>query len=273
MTNKILTTFCLVFIHIAYGQTEPLPQIETVPGGLAIVSLNTTERPSAFYKNHRVMVIGKPHAWLAIIGIPLNAKPGTHKLNITDQERQSIHHFEVTDKAYKTQRITISDKRKVNPAPIDMERINKERPLIQTAKSSWTELKQVPLSLNLPVTGPYSSPFGLRRFFNDQPRNPHSGLDIAANLGTPIKAAATGRIVNTGDYFFNGKTVFIEHGQGFVTMYCHMDSISVNADQRVKQGETIGTVGKTGRVTGAHLHWGVYLNNTAVNPELFLNKN
>ena len=123
-----------------------------------------------------------------------------------------------------------------------------------------------------PVEGRYSSPFGLRRFFNEQARKPHSGLDIVANEGTPVRAAADGVVINTGNYFFNGNTVFIDHGQGLITMYCHLNRIDVSDGQQVKRGDLIGGVGSTGRVTGAHLHWSVLLNGTLVNPELFLSK-
>jgi murein DD-endopeptidase MepM/ murein hydrolase activator NlpD len=95
-------------------------------------------------------------------------------------------------------------------------------------------------------------------------------LDIAAPVGTPVWAPAAGRVVESGDFFFNGKTVFLEHGQGLVTMYCHLDRIDVEVDQQVDRGEVIGAVGMTGRVTGAHLHWSVSLNRTMVDPLLFL---
>ncbi len=128
----------------------------------------------------------------------------------------------------------------------------------------------MPLKFIKPAQGPYSSSFGLRRFFNKQPRNPHSGLDIAAEKGTPIIAPAAGVVINTGDYFFNGKTIFLDHGQGLITMYCHMKEISIKEGDFVNVNDMLGTVGSSGRVTGAHLHWSVILNNTTVEPLLFL---
>jgi len=262
----------LLFFFLLFNQVlaDVLPVHEPVPGGIAIVPLNTDKRPEAFYKDNQVMVIGESGAWKAIVGIGLGEKPGVHKIETRYNGLAMTYQFEVRNKEYANQHITIKDGRKVNPEPMDMERINKEKVLIEKAKTTWTDMDIVSLELAQPVEGPFSSPFGLRRFFNEQARRPHSGLDIAAPEGTPIKAPLSGRVVNTGNYFFNGNTIFIDHGQGFITMYCHLSETNVEQDQVVSKGDVIGKVGQTGRVTGAHLHWSVYLNKITVNPDLFL---
>lgn len=260
----------VISLYSTIVASQPLPRSESVPGGISIIPFKVTDRPKAYYNGDPVMVLGEPGNWQAIVGIPLDIEPGVQRLNVENNGEKSLVNFDVVGKTYKTQYLTIDNERQVNPTPDDLERINKEKELIEKAKATWRDTDTVALDLLLPVEGPYSSPFGLRRFFNDQPRQPHSGLDIGAPQGTPVKAPANGYVVNTDDYFFNGNTVFIDHGQGMITMYCHLNSIAVKTGQEIKKGELIGTVGQTGRVTGAHLHWSVILNRTMVDPELFL---
>ena len=272
MKNKlviILISSLLTLISPSYVNSLPIES--NVPGGIVIIPIQTENNPKAFFYNKKVMVIGERNNWKAIIGIPLKIETGEHRLKVINNGTESNYLFEVLNKNYESQYLTIKNKRKVNPNKKDMQRITKERVLISKAKNSWREIDDVPLKFVKPTKGPFSSSFGLRRFFNNQPRNPHSGLDIAAPEGTPIMAPAAGIVINTGNYFFNGKTVFLDHGQGLITMYCHLNEINIQEGEYADVGTLLGTVGSTGRVTGAHLHWSVFLNNTTVEPLLFLN--
>ena len=275
MKNKLISYLILVHLIItfSFSNANELPIESNVPGGIVIVPIKSKDRPKAFFYDKKVMVIGKTGNWKAIIGIPLKIELGEHKLKVISNGAEANHVFEVVNKDYESQYLTIKNKRQVNPNEEDMLRISKERKLISKAKRNWRQIDNVPLNFIKPAKGPFSSAFGLRRFFNNQPRNPHSGLDIAAKTGTPIVAPAVGIVTNAGDYFFNGKTVFLDHGQGLITMYCHMEKINVKEGDIVNTNDLIGTIGSTGRVTGAHLHWSVILNNTTVEPLLFLKTN
>jgi murein DD-endopeptidase MepM/ murein hydrolase activator NlpD len=246
----------------------PLPRPLPVPGGIAVVDIGPANgtAPILKYAGNRVMVLREADRWKAVVGIPLTAAPGIHRLD--GAQTGIAPNFTVQKKAYAEQRLVVADDRKVNPTAEDLKRIGRERVRMDQALAHWAE-GDVNATFILPVMGPLSSPFGLRRYFNEQPRQPHSGIDIAAQAGDPIRAPADGRVIDSGDFFFNGNTVFLDHGQGLVTMYCHMSRIDVKPGQHVAQGEVIGAVGQTGRVTGPHLHWGVSLNNTRVDPALF----
>jgi murein DD-endopeptidase MepM/ murein hydrolase activator NlpD len=243
-----------------------------VPGGIAIVALPDNTAPdSARYNGRKVLVTQQDGKTVAAIGLSLGTKPGRYTLTARDRGGKSFSiTFQVQDKHYEEQHITLDDKRKVNPEKQDLVRINREKKQIDTALEHWSDNPAVVTSFLKPVEGETSSPFGLRRFYNEQPRNPHSGLDIAAAEGTPIRAPAPGTVLDTGEFFFNGNTVLIDHGQGLVTMYCHMSAIDVKPGDRITTGDIIGKVGKTGRATGPHLHFGVSLNDARIDPMLLL---
>lgn len=243
-----------------------------IPGGIAIVNLDISseqETPTAELGSRTIAVVEHNGGWHAIVGIALSTQPGTHQLNITTANSSNTVDFTVDSFKYKEQRIVIKDKRKVNPAPIDMKRIKKENKRIAEVKA-YRYKRLLSKSFQLPLQGILTSPFGLRRFYNDQPRRPHGGIDIAANTGTPVYAPATGLVVDTGNYFFNGNSIFLEHGLGLQSFYAHLSKIHVEAGDKVEPGDLLGEVGATGRVTGPHLHWSIGLNGTWVDPNLLL---
>lgn len=269
--HRLLLLVCLLLPALA----QALPRAEAVPGGVAVIALGearqTAHAPRARYHGNQVLIARDHGQWYAVVGLPLEAKPGQHRLDIEHGDgRRERRAFTVADKSYETQRLTIEDKRKVEPTAADLERIRIETARIGKALGRFSEQAAVSTDFLPPTEGARSSSFGSRRIFNGQPRKPHSGMDIAADEGAPIRAPAAGIVVDTGAFFFNGNTVFLDHGQGLITMYCHLSRIDVKPGERIQAGAHIGTVGKTGRATGPHLHWGVSLNNARVDPALFL---
>jgi len=252
-----------------------LPRESRVPGGLAIIELGggETEPGKVTFRDRRVPVLRVDGRWVALVGIPLDTTPGKVAATFApdgpgvDARRLE---FVVASKRYDEQRLQVQNQRHVDPSPEDLERIERERVRIEAALGAYSAERMPELAIAAPVAGRRSSSFGLRRYFNGQPRNPHSGMDIAAPTGTPILNPAPGRVLDAGDFFFNGNTVFVDHGRGIVTMYCHLSRIDVKPGDEVARGTQLGLVGATGRVTGPHLHWSVAVNRAMVDPALFL---
>ncbi len=246
-----------------------------IAGGIAVIDFETNHaNPKAFYnKTPLYLQRLKQQHWQVLIGIPLYEKPGKKTIAIKDFSTREID-FEVTTsgKVYAEQHITLKGKKKqyVNPNLAHMTRINQERPILSDARKIFSDKILSNDLFTRPVNGTTTSTFGLKRFYNGKPRRPHTGIDYAGATGTPILAPADGKILLTGDFFFNGNTAFIDHGQGLISVYIHMNDIAVKSGEMVKQGQKIGTIGQTGRATGPHLHWGVYLNQTNINPSLLL---
>gem|GEM_PF-25167 len=262
----------LLFAISAHALT--LPTESRVPGGVAIITLpNSEQAPVVKYGNYRVTVIKDQQRWLALVGIPLAAQPGRQVLQVNSNNKNSELHFTIKEKKYRTENVTLSNPRQVNPNEEDLKRIEGESKRTEAALTHYTETLTPDFDLLPPINGKRSPTFGFRRIFNGEARNPHSGMDIPAPSGTPIKSPADGVITEVGEFFFNGNTVFIDHGDGLATMYCHLSRIDVKIGQQVKRGEVIGLVGATGRVTGPHLHFGISLNRAMVDPALFLKPN
>jgi len=264
---------CISMVGVAQAAVV-LPKESRVPGGIALVPVPGSDiAPTVIFNTHRVAVVRKDDQWIAVVGIPLAEKPGELKLKVSTPTGTNDVAFSIKDKSYRTQNITVKNQRHVDPNPTDLKRIAGETKRSDAALSKFTPTDAPALQLISPVEGVRSDSYGSRRVFNGQPRNPHSGMDIAAPKGTPIRSPAAGTVVEVGEFFFNGNTIYIDHGDGLVTMYCHLDSIKVKLGAHLAPGDLIGTVGATGRVTGPHLHWGVALNRAMVDPALFLDVN
>lgn len=267
--SAAMLTLCVSASAYADGYLSRLLN-KPVPGGVAVVDLgHGAEAPKATYQGKPVLVVKDQDArWLAIVGIPLSVKPGTAQ-QVASGGRTLP--FTVLSKKYPEQHITLKNKRQVNPEPDDVKRIEKELEVQVRAYRTFSPVTPSNLLLDKPVDGPLSSKFGVRRFFNREERNPHAGLDFAVPAGTPIKSPAAGKVILIGDYFFNGNTVFVDHGQGFISMFCHMSKIDVKVGDTVPRGGIVGRVGSTGRATGPHMHWNVSLNDARVDPAIFIN--
>jgi len=237
-----------------------------VPGGVALVALGRALPSKVTYRGEPVLLRRQEEGWMAVVGIPLSVKPGGQSLEVDGRTVA----FAVKPKRYPEQRVKVEDQRKVTPNAEDEARIAKEQLLMGPAWKAWPEGLVPSLVFQRPTPGDLTASFGMRRVFNGVPRSPHAGLDIRAPQGQAVRAPAAGVVVLTGDFFFSGNAVFVAHGEGVVSLLCHLSKISVAEGQRVQAGDLVGEVGKTGRATGPHLHWSLSLNNARVDPRLFL---
>ena len=254
------------------GDSSVWPQDSRVPGGVARLSLGpASARPRLSYNDAPALVLGDMIEWTALIGIPLSTGPGEYGLQIEMDGQLRDKRFVVQDKKYVEQRLKVSPKT-VDLSAEDNARYEREAAHLKTVMTSLTQPLPLAshLQMQVPVPGRRSSSFGLRRIFNGQARNPHSGMDIAAPTGTPVKAPLPGKVIDVGDYFFNGGTVWLDHGGGLLSMYCHLSQVNCKLGDLLQTGDAFCKVGATGRVTGPHLHWSVMLNRAMVDPALFI---
>lgn len=260
--NLIASALMLAVSFVFAANTA---QAAAVPGGIYVWQAPADAADISF-QGKPVMRMGRA----VFVGLPISMQPGVANLSYQVSGQPQTHSFEVVEKTYTEQHLTIANKAMVDPPPETLKRIRNESVRQRSLYNSFSPALDMAAGFVIPLVGTTTSLFGHRRFFNGQPRSPHSGLDIAAATGTPIKAAGNGVVTLADDLYFNGNTLFLDHGQGLITMYCHLSKLLVTEGDEVQQGQEIGLVGATGRVTGPHLHWSVSLNGNRVDPTTFM---
>jgi murein DD-endopeptidase MepM/ murein hydrolase activator NlpD len=230
-------------------------------------------------KKAEVHFLGKAYAmgwernsgvWLAFLGLDLDTKPGFYPIDVslllnngsTKHLRKEIL---VQEKEFPVKRLRVKQEY-VTPPPEALERIRVESELLEQVYNIFTSSWLGEGPFIVPSEGEAKPNFGERRIFNNVPRSPHSGVDISSPYGAPVRASNSGRVVLANDLYYAGNTVIIDHGLGVFTLYCHFSKIIAKRGEMVKKGAIIGEIGATGRVTGPHLHWGVRVSGSRIDP-------
>jgi murein DD-endopeptidase MepM/ murein hydrolase activator NlpD len=237
-----------------------------IQGGLVI---GKTEPGARVWRDGKAVQVSAAGHFL--IGLGRDAAPSTRiDIRYTNGGTET-RTMRVVRRKYEVQRIDGLPRRKVTPSKTDLARIRREKSLLAAARSARSAKPLFLSGFGWPARGRISGVYGSRRVLNGKPRRPHFGLDLAAPEGTPVHAPADGVVrFAHPDMFFNGKTIILDHGLGLTSAYLHLSTILVTEGQRIKKGEVIAKVGATGRATGAHLHWGVRLGATELDPALLV---
>lgn len=274
----------LCFSGSAVHATEPFPlswparleiprgeivELKIYGEGLSSVEARWAEQNLPFYAL-------APGLFAAIIGVDLEAKPGVSKITITatndaGRQRRAETIVQTLSKAFRQESFTVASSfDQLSPEALEL--IRSERADFALAFSTPAAERFWEAPFIRPVPQESSSSFGYRRIINGKPRAPHTGADLRAPIGTEVLAANHGRVVLTGDYFFAGKSVVLDHGGGLYTMYFHLSELKVDAGAMVRRGDVLALSGMSGRVTGPHLHWAARVGTARVDPMELIQK-
>ena len=267
---KLCLFAALVEVSTAQASNTLFPNEQRSPGGVAKLYFN--ERPDIYINNTKqnVFTIKLKDRWMVLL--PLSLYKGTKTLRVVSQTTSliQVHLILLKPAHYKRQYINVANKEFVVASKTTLERIEKESLSKKEKVKRFTPLYLNDVKMIKPLSSRLRHDFGRRRFFNGVAKSPHAGIDLSGKYGDKIRAPLAGNVILLGDLFYNGKMMLIDHGNGLMSAYSHLSKIYKEDDEWVKQGEYIAEVGASGRVTGPHLHWSVYLNSEPVNPELFL---
>ncbi len=284
--SVVVTTAALVAGLAAIGlaaSEQPCPAVTHVaralaPGEVVVLTVACPTplegvEATAFGKTIPFVEAGDPGTWQALVGIDLGTAPGKYTVHVTARAGASsftgTHRLTVAAREFRTRRLTLA-REFVTPPASARARIEQEAKRVGALMSAVTPGRLWRAPILQPVPGPMISPFGTLSILNGTPGSRHGGADFRGAEGTPILAPAAGRIVLTGDLYFSGQTVIIDHGLGLVSLLAHLSQIRVREGDTVARGEEVGAVGSTGRVTGPHLHWTVRLLGARVDPMALL---
>ena len=261
---RLLLFFIFCFNLFAF------PDEQLSPGGIA--KLYFDERPDIYINNERQNVFAQKREkdWLVLLPLSLYKEPETLRVVSQTSKLLQVHLISLNPSNYQEQHLNVKNREFVIASEETLKRIEGESALKKENFSRHTRLYIKDLKMIKPLPSKLRHDFGKRRFFNGIAKNPHAGIDLSGKTGDKIKAPLSGTVIILGDLFYNGKMMLIDHGQGLITAYSHLSKIYKDNEEWVRQGEYIGEVGQSGRVTGPHLHWSVYLNGEPVNPDLFL---
>lgn len=279
-TITSLSILFFYFLSIPLQAQETSAPIQVKQGEIALITLTLeadipsvtgkfVDQPIPFFKKGT-------EEYAAMIGIDLDQKIGLQPLVVTWKKGKSTHRreipIEVVSASFGTQSLNNLPKGMVDLDPPTLARVEKEQTRMKAIFDKSADQRLWEAAFIVPAEGKVAGTFGLRRIMNGQPRNPHTGEDISAPLGAPVLASNAGRVILVGDFYFNGHSVIIDHGLGLFSMYFHLAETTVNEGDVVAKGQSIGSVGQSGRATGPHLHWGVRLNGARVNPFSLIEK-
>jgi murein DD-endopeptidase MepM/ murein hydrolase activator NlpD len=262
----------LLAVAALNAHAQSTPREARVPGGVALVAVAPADEPQPAVSSDgaNVWTVKRGASWVAVIGLPLSTVPGEQSVSVTRAGVARAVSFNVKPKRYPVQHVTLKDSAMVDPPAEVMARIERESTHLKTVRSTWREHSATSAAFALPAKGRLSGRFGGSRILNGKPRAPHAGLDVAIGTGTPVLAPADGIVLDTGDYYFCGKTMYIDHGNGLLSLFCHLSEHTAIVGETVRKGQAVARSGATGRASGPHLHWTVYLNGVSVEPELFV---
>lgn len=266
----------ILFVFFAFNSAEAYKaKIEpsVVRQGDAFVikvsELKTEELPSAFFKKQNFIFNNcGSESFCAIGAVSIETKPGTYKIRLNIGNKETILKLFVKHMKFPTLFLTLPDE-KVFLSDEDMKRAEMEQERLELIWQAETD-KLWDGSFILPLENGISTVFGTKRIINHKRTSTHRGLDIKGKEGEEVRASNRGRVVLGEELFFGGNTVIIDHGQGIFTVYMHLSSINVKSEDIAAKGDVIGLVGSSGRASGPHLHFGVKIMETNVNPVSFV---